>query len=307
MPSFNIHLAVAKRYLDKHNDVKNALDFYKGSIAPDLTNDKDKSHYTAPRKNNELLSNYLIKKVILNRYLEENEVLTDYDKGVFLHLITDKIFFTNFFAKDYLDRITGKIFLSNLYYSYDISNKYLEDKYGIGMYDVLDEETINSNIKNNKKTKNVTDDGKTNILLFDKLDDFIEKVSDINLEDYKIKILNDDTHQMKLNANAFDRMKNGSKKREYRVNDEKRRKVKMGDIITFRKLPDLNEKLDMLVNDVQVYTDFKEAVTSYFDEDFSDRYDDINSLVESFYSKGYYDKDEVEKYGTVVFTLERLY
>lgn len=306
MPSFNIHLAVAKRYLDKHNDIKNTLDFYKGSIAPDLTDNKDKSHYTAPRKDNELYSNYLMKKVILNRYLEENDILTDYDKGVFLHLITDKIFFTNYFTKEYVDSVIGKTFLNNLYFSYDTTNKYLEDKYGIGMYDVLDEETVKGNIKNNLKAKNVTDGDGINILLPNKLDDFIEKVSDINLEDYKIKVLNDDTHQMKLNNNAFNRMKKGDKKREYRANDEKRRKVKRGDIITFRKLPDLNEKLDMLVTDVQVYKDFREAVTPYFEEDFSDRHNDINSLVESFYSKGYYNKDEVKKYGTVVFTLARI-
>lgn len=54
MPSFNIHLAVAKRYLDKHNDIKNTLDFYKGSIAPDLTNDKYKTHYTVPRSDSDV-------------------------------------------------------------------------------------------------------------------------------------------------------------------------------------------------------------------------------------------------------------
>lgn len=306
MPSFNIHLAVAKRYVEKHKDIKNTLDFYKGSIAPDLTDNKDKSHYTMLRKDSDPLSSYLMKKVILNRYLEENDILTDYDKGIFLHLITDKIFFTNYFNKEYVDSVIRKTFLNNLYYSYGTSNEYLEDKYGIGMYDVLDEETVNGNIKNNLKAKNVTDDEGINILLPNELDEFIEKVSDINLEDYKIKVLKDDNHQMKLNDNAFDRMKKGDKKREYRVNDEKRKKVKIGDIISFRKLPDLNEKLDMLVTGVHAYKDFKEAVTPYFDEDFSARHNDIDSLVESFYSKGYYNKDEVEKYGTVVFTLARI-
>jgi len=249
------------------------------------------------------MSGQLIKKVILNRYLEGNYILTDYDKGVFLHLIADKIFFTDFFPKKYIDSFAGRTFLDNLYYSYDISNKYLEDKYKISMYDVLDNETINTYIGDCLKENGME---KIDILPFDKLDDFIEKVSDINLKDYKTKVLNDDTHQMKLNASAFDRMKRGDKKREYRVNDEKRRNVKIGDIITFKKLTDLNEKLDMLVTDIHVYKDFKEAVTPYFNEDFSDRYNYINSLVESFYGKGYYDKDEVERYGTVVFTLDKI-
>lgn len=303
MPSFNIHLAVTKRYIEKHNDIKNTLDFYKGSIAPDLTDNKNSTHYTAPRKDNDTMSIQLTKKVILKKYLEKNDILTDYDKGAFLHLIADKIFFTEFFTKDYIDSFIGRTFLDNLYYSYDISNKYLENKYKISMYDVLDNETINNYIKN---CINENDDNKINVLSLDRLDNFIENVSDTTLEDYKIKVLNDDIHKMKLNDNAFDRMKKGNKKREYRVNDEKRRKVKIGDIISFRKLPDLNEKLDMLVTDVHVYKDFKEAVTQYFDEDFSDRHDDINSLVESFYSKGYYNKDEVEKYGTVVFTLDKI-
>ena len=33
-------------------------------------------------------------------------------------------------------------------------------------------------------------------------------------------------HRMKINDNAFDRMKKGIKKREYRVNDEKRQLVR---------------------------------------------------------------------------------
>ena len=36
-------------------------------------------------------------------------------------------------------------------------------------------------------------------------------------------------HKMKINDNAFLRMNNGSKEREYQINDDKRRKVKIGD------------------------------------------------------------------------------
>ena len=38
-------------------------------------------------------------------------------------------------------------------------------------------------------------------------------------------------HIMKVNDNAFERMRNGLKKREYRVNDSKRQQVRVGDII----------------------------------------------------------------------------
>ena len=50
-------------------------------------------------------------------------------------------------------------------------------------------------------------------------------------------------HKMKLNESPFERIKNGSKTMEFRLYDEKRQKVKIGDKIEFSKLPDLQEKL----------------------------------------------------------------
>ncbi len=54
-------------------------------------------------------------------------------------------------------------------------------------------------------------------------------------------------HEMKLNENPFERMKNGTKTIEFRLNDEKRKKIKIGDKITFSKLPGLCEKLTVEV------------------------------------------------------------
>ena len=50
-------------------------------------------------------------------------------------------------------------------------------------------------------------------------------------------------HKMKLNESPFERIKNGSKTIEFRLYDEKRQKVKIGDKIEFLKLPDLQEKM----------------------------------------------------------------
>ncbi len=44
MPSFLIHIAVAKQYLKKHKEY-DEKEFIKGTIAPDLIEDKTKSHY----------------------------------------------------------------------------------------------------------------------------------------------------------------------------------------------------------------------------------------------------------------------
>ena len=48
-------------------------------------------------------------------------------------------------------------------------------------------------------------------------------------------------HIMKLNAAIFEDVKSGKKRREYRLNDEKRKLVRVGDTIRFLKLPNLYE------------------------------------------------------------------
>ena len=58
-------------------------------------------------------------------------------------------------------------------------------------------------------------------------------------------------HKMKLNESPFDRIKNGTKTVEFRLYDEKRKQIKVGDQIEFSKLPDLQEKL--LVDVVELY------------------------------------------------------
>ena len=58
-------------------------------------------------------------------------------------------------------------------------------------------------------------------------------------------------HKMKLNESPFERIKNGTKTIEFRLFDEKRQQIKVGDQIEFSKLPDLQEKL--LVDVVELY------------------------------------------------------
>lgn len=110
-------------------------------------------------------------------------------------------------------------------------------------------------------------------------------------------------HEMKINDSAFDRMNKGLKKREYRVNDEKRKKVRVGDVIEFHKISNMEEKILMNVKKIEYYKTLEEAVTLHFEEDFRDRYNDIGSAVNSFFERGYYNKKEIKKYGIVVFCI----
>jgi len=185
MASFSIHLAVAKRHIEKHK-TNNEIDIYKGVIDPDLVDDKNISHYT---KRDEIDTLYESQKFSAGLYdfLKINSIETDYNRGLFIHLITDYLFFNIFLDKDYMSSAKYENFSKDLYYSYDISNKYLEEKYNIS--------SIFRNIELKLHEEKIKEDYKPMNLEYkliideNKIYEFIEYVSDINLEKYRDKIL----------------------------------------------------------------------------------------------------------------------
>ena len=182
MPGFNIHLAIGNRYIEKHK-IEDEESFLWGIIAPDFTDDKAKTHYTKPTKPNSSIVEFSKNKVCIEDFLKENEVKTDYEKGVLLHLLTDKIFFTEFFPKEYLQRENYVQFCKNLYTSYEMTNPYIAKKYNIKFSKELLEK-IKQNIEDNSKKKHIEGKVGHNIIPIDKLEEFIEKMSDISIEDY---------------------------------------------------------------------------------------------------------------------------
>ena len=99
-------------------------------------------------------------------------------------------------------------------------------------------------------------------------------------------------HKMKLNESPFERIKNGTKTIEFRLYDEKRKKVKIGDKIEFSKLPDLQEKI--LVDVLDIYRD--ETFENLFKKIFTDE-DEIERKTKSMYQ--YYSKEQEKEYGVV--------
>lgn len=180
MPSFNIHLAIANKYMEKH-DIRDKEEFLTGSIAPDFA-EKAKSHYSIILEN-ATLAEELKNKVIIENFLKQNEIKTDYDKGVFLHLLADKIFFTSFFDDKYLQTVDKDVFRKNLYYSYSKTNAYLTEKYNIKFPKKYEKE-ISEITKCNTTDKKCETKEEVCVLPFGKLDKFIEEVSNINLDEY---------------------------------------------------------------------------------------------------------------------------
>jgi poly-D-alanine transfer protein DltD len=163
MPGYVIHLATANEYMNKHKDaIKNKDEFYKGVIAPDLTTKEGKIN-THFGKNSSQAN--------LRKYLEHNNnnIETDFDKGFFLHLVTDYIFY---------NKVLTKI-STELYNDYDILNRSLIEKYNV----IIPEE-----VKNTVFFK----EGETKILNFEDAVKTIDLASNQLLEDIKMEILSSD-------------------------------------------------------------------------------------------------------------------
>lgn len=98
---------------------------------------------------------------------------------------------------------------------------------------------------------------------------------------------------MKLNESPFDRIKNGTKTVEFRLYDDKRKQIKVGDKIEFSKLPDLQEKL--IVEVLELYQDktFKNLFKQLYKED----EEEIKRKTQSMYE--IYSREKEKQYGVL--------
>lgn len=171
MPGYVIHLAIGKVY-EKKNEIKNIKDFEKGIIAPDMTDNKSKTHY-GPYSS---MPNF-------NKYIIEHGINNEYDKGYLLHLISDYLYY-NYFLKKWDNKI---------YNDYDILNKKIMEKYEL---------TIPEEIKKYAKFK----DGELTWINEKGLYKFIEYFNKINLEQI-VKKKSDEEIKKELTDNFLDYIK----------------------------------------------------------------------------------------------------
>lgn len=165
MAGYVIHLAVAETYIKKHpEDINDYNKFIDGVIFPDKVSDKSITHYGEKSS-----------KVNLKWFLEENEIDNDYNKGYFLHLVTDYIFYNKFL----------NCFSKDIYNDYDILNKKLQEKFEV-------------KISENIKEKIFYKEGKTKILQLESIIKFIEEVSDYKLNEIKERVLKNDKYWLEF-------------------------------------------------------------------------------------------------------------
>ena len=99
-------------------------------------------------------------------------------------------------------------------------------------------------------------------------------------------------HKMKLEISPFERIKNGTKTIEFRLYDEKRQQIKVGDQIEFFKLPDLQEKI--LVDVVELYRE--DTFENLFRKLFTNE-EEIKKKTKSMYQ--YYSREKENQYGVI--------
>lgn len=187
MPCLAIHLAVAKKYLEKHSD-ENTNEFILGTIAPDIdlanindyirgvSNDKNSRHFGSNYKTDNVIE-YMKRKVNFNLFFENNDINTSFLRAYFLHLLCDYYFFGEYILDD---RICNLSFIEAVEIGlndYNLITPKLISKYEL---------EIPNQIKDIISTK-----GKGNLQILDEkiVDIFIEEMGNKDLNAEKKKIL----------------------------------------------------------------------------------------------------------------------
>lgn len=129
------------------------------------------------------------------------------------------------------------------------------------------------------------------------------KTIKVNFPSFRNKLLNNiNPHKMNLYPEPFESIVSLSKKVEMRLNDEKRRKLKIGDLIVFTNTQS-KEEIIAEVLDLKRFKTFDELYSSYEKTVIGYKKNETanpNDMLE------YYSKEQIEKYGALAIEI-RLY
>lgn len=104
-------------------------------------------------------------------------------------------------------------------------------------------------------------------------------------------------HDMSLFEEPFNSVKNKEKIIEVRLNDEKRQKINVGDIITFYKLPEKKEKLMAKVIGKYPFQSFEELYSAFDFSLFGCQGYTMKAMVDETYD--IYTREQERRYGVL--------
>ena len=106
---------------------------------------------------------------------------------------------------------------------------------------------------------------------------------------------------MKLYQSPFDKISNGSKTIELRLNDEKRQKINVGDIIEFHNYNDDSKIIKTKVKALHKYSDFYQLYSNFDKVSMGYNQDEIANPADM---EEYYSKENIKKYGALGIEIE---
>lgn len=109
-------------------------------------------------------------------------------------------------------------------------------------------------------------------------------------------------HEMKLQPEYYNYILHGTKRVEIRLNDEKRKNIKVNNKIIFLKEPDLNESFEAKVVKLIKYNSFEEMVKNYDISVLADKTITKKSLLADL--EKYYPKEKQNKFGVLCIEIE---
>lgn len=109
---------------------------------------------------------------------------------------------------------------------------------------------------------------------------------------------------MKVISKYFDCINNGTKKIEIRLNDEKRKNIKIGDEIVFEDLDNQERKVKVKVTNLYYEDTFDDLLNKFDVSIFGDSNTTKEELLDTL--NKIYSKEEQEKYGIVGIGIEKI-
>lgn len=108
-------------------------------------------------------------------------------------------------------------------------------------------------------------------------------------------------HKMGLYGEYFQSIIEGEKKVEVRLNDERRRKINVGDMIEFIKVPQQDEILKVHVTGIRKYDTFKKMYEDIPFKDFDCEGWTLNEMIDGTYE--IYTPEQEKEWGTLAITI----
>ena len=110
--------------------------------------------------------------------------------------------------------------------------------------------------------------------------------------------------EMNIEEKYLQHIKKNIKSREYRLNNTKRKLIKVDDIITLTSVQRPEHHIDVVVTSIELFLDWRAALEKYWQQDFQDMYESMEAALldcEKFYTA-----EDVAKHGIVVFGIKQV-